>query len=358
MEEELLSLFTASQISQILNEINKLFNFSADIEISMEANPGTVSKASLLDYKNCGINRLSLGVQSLNNDSLVQIKRIHDRDTAISAMKNCQEIFDNFNVDIMHSLPNQTTNEAMQDLKDVIAFNPPHISWYQLTLEEGTAFFENNVQNLPNEDTIENTVLNGFELLENNGYEHYEVSAFAKNNQKCKHNTNYWRFGDYLAIGAGGHGKITTSQGIIRHARVEEPFKYISEVAESFKSKQDNLLNETNEFFKEFKSCYSQTHLNNLNDCLKKIKKKYQYLADLHVVSDDELPFEYFLNRLRLFEDFALNEFEKYTGLSLDLITDKLHLFETEGLITIDNGILHITHKGHLFVNTMLESFL
>jgi|SRR5574344_1011431 putative oxygen-independent coproporphyrinogen III oxidase len=310
------TLFQPQEINKLIQYCKHNFKFAENIEISMESNPATILSTSLHEYKEAGINRLSMGIQSLNDSSLKRLNRIHDRNVAIKAILTAKEIFSNFNLDLMHSLPGQSTAMAIQDLKEVIAYEPPHLSWYQLTLEANTPFGLSPPTEMPNETSIEETVIEGFRLLESSGYKHYEVSAFAKNNKECIHNRNYWMFGDYLAAGAGAHSKITTKDVIQRTARVESPLQYISSVPHN-------------------------THI-----------------SESKLINNDDVVFEYFLNRLRLFEALPLSEFTDYTGLPLSVITDKLDKFTRENLITISNGILNITHKGHLFVNHMLEDFL
>ncbi len=309
------TLFAPAYIAKIINFCKDNFTFSDQIEISMEANPATVLIDNLVSFKEAGINRLSVGVQSLHDASLQALGRVHNREMALRAIGEVQKVFANFNLDLMHSLPGQTTAMAMQDLQEVLSFNPPHLSWYQLTIEEDTPFYQHLPCNLPQEDTIEEIVLNGFELLQQHGYQHYEVSAFTKT-LPCVHNTNYWQFGDYLAAGAGAHAKITTDQGVWRTDRIPDPLMYMHKVTTA------------------------------------------QHLAHQRYVDAQELPFEYFLNRLRLFSDFNLQEFTDYTGLPSTVIADKLQKFKTENLITLDNKVVHMTHQGHLFLNHMLEDFL
>lgn len=311
------SLFKPALIKQIIDKLNSLYKITSETEISMEANPGTITKESLLGYKDAGINRLSLGIQSLNDKFLQTLHRIHSRDEALTAIANAEEIFNNFNIDLMHSLPGQTKKEALDDLKEAISLNPPHLSWYQLTLEEGTPFGDNPPKGLPDEDTITDIGIEGTEYITEHGYQHYEVSAFTRN-KPCRHNTNYWRFGDYLAAGPGAHSKITNETQITRTSRTEDPFLYIKSINQG----------------------------NN------------QYIHAERIVNKDELPFEYYLNRLRLFEAFPEEEFSEMTGLDNDVVVPQLKKFQTERLMNIKDGLISLTEKGHLFVNYMLEEFL
>lgn len=338
------SLFQTQDIEIILKTIYETLLVEYDAEISMEANPGTTNFASLKALKNIGINRLSLGVQSLNDKMLKSLGRIHDRATALTAIEDVANIFENYNIDLMHSLPKQNTTMALLDLEEVIKFSPPHISWYQLTIEPDSVFGCNEPDDLPSEDTIENTVLSGFKLLESKGYKHYEVSAFAKNNRTCRHNINYWRFGDYLALGAGAHSKLTLNDAVVRWARMSQPQKYIEFLTEPLQDSQP-----------AFDTCTSSLSLSHrvcslLGSC--------RWVEDAHVVPSDDLSFEYFLNRLRLFEGVPIREFTAYTGITLETVWDKIQHSIDNGLLLFANDELTITPKGHLFVNAMLEEFL
>lgn len=318
------SLFNPHQINKIISTLRSCFKFHKNIEISMEANPGTLDFEKLSMYKEAGLNRISIGVQSLNNKHLKTLNRIHSRDKALETISNVNKIFTNFNVDLMHSLPNQSSEEAILDLKDVLSITPPHLSWYQLTIEEGTPF-EKNTPLLPDDNIVENIYLEGYELLKKYGYNHYEVSAFARSGFKCIHNSNYWRFGDYLSFGAGAHSKLT-------------------------------IINNLN---KDNNKVIVRTHNEDTPNKFIELVNSNQPYYEVQTVNKDELPFEYFLNRLRLFEDFDLNEFTKYTSLDKQIALNKLENAINNGLITISsNNIVSITNKGHLFVNSILEDFL
>lgn len=323
------SLMPTNLIESLINTIKDNANLSINCEISMEANPKTVTQESLLKIKEAGINRLSMGIQSLNNSHLKTLQRIHDKDIALNNIIEVKKIFKNFNLDLMHSLPNQTTKEALDDLKQLIEIDPPHLSWYQLTIEEESNFAQ-NIPPLPSEETIENIYLEGYKLLENNGYKHYEVSAFAKENFNCFHNTNYWRFGDYLALGAGASSKLS------------------------------QILSNNNNNSNYSLTITRKTRLPNPLDYINALNNNSNYLSENRIVSNDELPFEYFLNRLRLFETFNLNEFSRYTGLNINTVMPQINNFVDEELLTFnrDNNLVTITPKGQLFVNYMLEQFL
>lgn len=312
------TLFSPRKIDQILNAVNKFFTISADAEISMEANPGTVSSDDIRNYREIGINRLSIGIQSLNDKFLKILHRIHTRKEAIKVAETVSKYYDNFNLDLMHSLPGQTYADAINDLKELISLNPRHISWYQLTIEEGTAYAE-SIPSLPDEDVIDSIYIEGYDLLKSSGYHHYEVSAFAQKEYQCKHNVNYWTFGDYLGAGAGAHSKLTINNKIRRQSRIENTCTYINNLLE----------NQPQEI----------------------------YLSN-EIIPEQNIPFEYFLNRLRLFTPLSINEYENYTGLSFNNIRYLFEKYSEDNLVTIEKDKITITEKGQLFINQMLEDFL
>lgn len=346
------SLFPPQELERLFEALNLKLNLAADCEISMEANPGTVDLTSLKGYKALGVNRISLGIQSLNDGELKRLKRIHNRATALKAINDVASIFNNFNLDLMHSLPGQTTEMALADLSAALAIKPPHLSWYQLTIEEDTAFGAQTPLDLPSEDTIENTVVQGFKMLEESSYKHYEVSAFAQPNHECRHNVNYWRFGDYLALGAGAHSKFTLPDGIVRTSRVASPKAYMDGILKDSApgvergSLQKSALDLVNTSAFNLASVWAGTsHVRT-------------WVEDCHVVPKEDLSFEYFLNRLRLFEAVPLAEFTAYTGLEMTKVMASLKKCVAEGLLNLEQDTLAITPKGHLFVNAMLEEFL
>lgn len=312
------TLFSPKKIDQILNAVNKFFTISADAEISMEANPGTVSSDDIRNYREIGINRLSIGIQSLNDKFLKILHRIHTRKEAIKVAEIVSKYYDNFNLDLMHSLPGQTYADAINDLKELISLNPRHISWYQLTIEEGTAYAE-SIPSLPDEDVIDSIYIEGYDLLKSSGYHHYEVSAFAQKEYQCKHNVNYWTFGDYLGAGAGAHSKLTINNKIRRQSRIENTCTYINNLLE----------NQPQEI----------------------------YLSN-EIIPEQNIAFEYFLNRLRLFTPLSINEYENYTGLSFNNIRYLFEKYSEDNLVTIEKDKITITEKGQLFINQMLEDFL
>lgn len=312
------TLLNPKQIESIMDAIVRNFCLSDSVEISMEANPGTVTENNIREYRRLGINRISLGVQSLNNDSLKRLCRIHNRNEAIIAAENIAKYFQNFNIDLMHSLPGQSLKDAILDLDEVIKLNPNHISWYQLTIEEDTPYAK-NIPPLPKEDIIDSIYLEGYDLLKQHSYVHYEVSAFAKKGFECKHNLNYWTFGDYLGAGSGAHSKITESNSIHRQSRIENTCEYIRSMNEN--------------------------RISNI------------YATDDHI-SNEDLTFEYFLNRLRLFSPIPIREYEDLTGLCFENIRHLFEKYEAEGLVSLLEDKIVISNKGQLFINQMLQDFI
>ena len=310
------SLFSEKAISDLLQGIERLIPFSNTIEITLEANPGTVEAERFIGYRAAGVNRISIGVQSLQQDKLKSLGRIHDANEAINAAKLAKTIgLNSFNMDLMHGLPAQSIDDALSDLKQVIALNPPHISWYQLTIEPNTQF-ASKPPILPADETLWQIQEQGHKLLSDAGYQQYEISGYARPGFQCQHNLNYWRFGDYLGIGCGAHGKITdlTSNKIMRTVKVKHPKGYMDLTR--------------------------------------------PYLFDSWHVEKDELPFEYFMNRLRLQETFNINEFVDLTGLPISEVHSNLNQAVNAGLMQQNEEIWHVTAKGHRFLNDLLQLFV
>ena len=222
------SLFQPSSFKKLIQHAERTFGFSKNVEITMEANPGTTEYHDFGEYLNAGINRVSFGIQSFNDDHLRSLGRIHNGNAAINAYNKARNAgVQNINIDLMHGLPNQSEEQAISDLLQAIELKPNHISWYQLTIEPNTAFY-NAPPQLPVEDTLATIMQTGFSTLAKNHYMQYEVSAFCLTGQQSKHNTNYWRFGDYIGIGAGAHGKISHPDlGLIRTQRSRQPNHYL-----------------------------------------------------------------------------------------------------------------------------------
>ena len=317
------SLFSAQGIAFLLSEIKHRIPFSPDIEITLEANPGTVEAERFLGYTQAGVNRISMGIQSFNDDKLRVLGRIHNALEAKSAVDfarilRSQDKLDSFNLDLMHGLPNQTVEQALDDLRQAIELAPPHLSWYQLTIEPNT-MFAYRPPTLPNDDELWDIFEQGHQLLTAAGYQQYETSAYAKPGFQCKHNLNYWRFGDYLAIGCGAHGKLSfadensaTVNEIIRYSKTKHPRGYL----------------------------------------------RGEYLYEQKNVAKSDRTFEFFMNRFRLLEPVPKAEFEQLTGLSQSTVKSQMIFALKQGYITENPESWQITEHGKLFLNELLELFL
>ena len=310
------SLFSAESIAYLLKEVEKRIAFEPNIEITLEANPGTAEAARFLGYAEGGVTRISMGIQSFEPEKLLKLGRIHDSQEAIQAVKFAQDSaksgLKSFNIDLMHGLPNQSVQQALADLETGIALNPPHLSWYQLTIEPNTMFYYRKPI-LPDDDALWEIFEQGHQLLTRAGYEQYETSAYAKKGFQCQHNLNYWRFGDYLAIGCGAHGKITFPTGeIYRFSKTKHPKGYM--------------------------------------------RGEYRYHQEQIELADR--PFEFFMNRFRLLEAVPKLEFEAYTGLNEKTVLPKMDWALTQNYITENASHWQITEHGKLFLNELLEAFL
>ena len=309
------SLISGSGITRLLESISTLVSFSDSIEITLEANPGTVEAKKFKAYRNAGINRLSLGMQSFNDKQLRFLKRIHSSQEAIAAFYTAKQAgFSNINIDLMHGLQNQTVETALGDLKTAIALAPTHISWYQLTIEPNTAFY-NQKPDLPAIDQLGDIQLAGIELLSNNQYHQYEVSAFGQQDRQSKHNLNYWSFGDYLGIGAGAHGKITQPENgkIIRYNKTRQPNHYLN--------------------------------------------PEKPFVAQQLTIDKEDLPLEFMMNALRLKDGVEKSFFSARTGLSTDVIEKNLSRLEEKGLMIDIKNYIRPSQKGFDFLNSLLEEF-
>lgn len=310
------SLFSPAAYDAIFSGLQNHLQFAPDIEITLEANPGTVEQEKFRGYRALGINRLSIGVQSFAPEKLQALGRIHGRDEALRAAEAASNAgFDNFNIDLMHGLPGQSLEEAVADVQQAIALSPTHISWYQLTIEPNTVFYRDPPV-LPADDTLWTIQEAGQELLAAKGYGQYEVSAYAKAGRECRHNRNYWEFGDYLALGAGAHGKVTRSDGVFRYNKTRLPRDYLAATASG------------------------------------------KFTAASGFVRDEELVFEFMLNALRLREGVPVELFSQRTGLPLLLIEERLGDLRTRGLFQAEKNRLACTASGFNYLNTVLEEFL
>ncbi|MEQ1525868.1 MAG: radical SAM family heme chaperone HemW [Gallionella sp.] len=309
------SLLSGESITEILRNVRMLLPLDINAEITLEANPGTVEASKFAAFRDAGVNRLSMGIQSFNDTHLQALGRIHSADEARRAIEIAQQYFDNFNLDLMYALPKQTLDEALQDVRTALTFAPNHLSCYHLTLEPNT-LFHRNPPPLPDDDSSSDMQQHIETLLAEQGYEHYETSAFAQPNRRAKHNVNYWKFGDYLGIGAGAHSKLSFPDKIIRQARYKQPQAYMQQVAKDAPIQTENQ------------------------------------------VTRDELPFEFMMNALRLNDGFDTTLFNERTSLSLLSIQRELNDAEQRGLLFRDHQRIAPTKLGQRFLNDLLEMFL
>jgi oxygen-independent coproporphyrinogen-3 oxidase len=315
------SVFSAEAIEQLLSGLRALLPMRPAMEITMEANPGTFEQQRFKAYRQAGINRLSIGIQSFNSQHLSALGRIHNGEEAAHAAEIAKNAgFDNFNLDLMFGLPQQTTQQALADLQQAIDCKATHISWYQLTLEANT-LFHHSPPVLPNDEALWDMQQQGQALLKQAGFEQYEVSAYASNHtatdKRCRHNMNYWQFGDYVGIGAGAHGKITAPDGSIqRYSKYRQPKQYMQQV-----------------------------HINNARSTEQLLKK-------------EDIPFEFMLNALRLKQGVASELFTQRTHLAFTEIEDKLKQVAQMGLITTDKQRIVTSSKGWDFLNDAIEGFI
>ena len=304
------SLFSGRAIGELLAGAARLLPLAPDAEITLEANPGTAEAGRFADYRAAGVNRLSIGVQSLDDASLRALGRIHDQTQALAAVDMARRAgFDNLNLDLMYGLPRQTPEAALADLEALIGLGPEHLSWYQLTLEPNT-LFHHDPPPLPDDDTLGEMMEAGLERLSGAGFVQYEVSAHARPGRQARHNLNYWRFGDYLGIGAGAHAKLTAADGTVRrYARPRHPRDYLADPVAPGSERR---------------------------------------------LSPEELPIEFFLNALRLSEGVPAALFEARTGLPLAVVADRLAEARARGLLAPDPERLRPTPLGQRFLNDLL----
>ncbi|MBE8596678.1 radical SAM family heme chaperone HemW [Xenorhabdus sp. BG5] len=307
------SLLSAEGMQRLLDGVRAALPLSPQAEITMEANPGTVEADRFSAYQQAGINRISIGVQSFGSDKLIRLGRIHGPEEAKRAAKLANGLgLRSFNLDLMHGLPNQTLKEALNDLRQAIELSPPHLSWYQLTIEPNTSF-GSRPPVLPDDDALWDIFSQGHQLLTEAGYQQYETSAYAKPGYQCQHNLNYWRFGDYLGIGCGAHGKISFADGrILRTVKTKHPRGYM----------------------------------------------QGRYLDQQNQVDNADRPFEFFMNRFRLLESMPRQDFSDFTGLPESVIRPQIDEALSKGYITESDTHWQITKHGKLFLNSLLELFL
>jgi putative oxygen-independent coproporphyrinogen III oxidase len=313
------SLFAPSSIDRLLSGLRARLPIEPDAEITLEANPGTAEAARFAGYRDAGVNRLSLGVQSFDDRMLAALGRIHDAGEARRAIEIGLRHFENLNLDLMYGLPGQSLAMARADIAEAVQHGPAHVSAYQLTIEPNTAFYRKRPE-LPEHDLCADMQLAVEEALAGAGYEHYETSAFARPGRRSRHNLNYWTFGDYLGLGAGAHGKISFAERVSRHARITQPREYLDAALGGVAGRGS--------------------------------------LAEERTVAPRELPFEFMLNALRLVEGFAVELFAARTGLLLGTAEPALASAERQGLIERDLRRIRPTERGRLFLNELLALFL
>jgi putative oxygen-independent coproporphyrinogen III oxidase len=316
------SVFSPEGIARLLASVHKRLNVAPTAEITLEANPGTLESGRFAGYRDAGVNRLSIGIQSFNASALQKLGRIHGREEAILAVEMARQAgFTNFNLDLMFGLPKQSISEAIDDLHTAFALQPPHLSWYQLTIEPHTLFYHQPPPDLPDDDLLWEMQSAGQAALAEAGYCHYEISAYAKSEYDCQHNLNYWQFGDYLGIGAGAHGKLSElNEGIIhRYSKQPRPQRYLETAATPAVVEQSRVL------------------------------------------SVAEVKLEFMMNALRLVKGFTSQQFTQVTGLNFPV--DDLALACQQGWIIMTpilNGqwLVCPTERGLCFLNEVLDLFV
>lgn len=312
------SLFSPEALDQLMIALRSRLILKPDIEVTLEANPGTVEQGKFKEFRALGINRLSIGIQSFNDDHLQRLGRIHNRKEAIRAAELAHDAgFDNFNLDLMFGLPQQSIEQALGDIHTAIDLQPGHISHYQLTIEPNTWFYSHPPA-LPDDDRIWAMQEQSQNALAGRGFQQYEISAYARDNRQCQHNRNYWHFGDYLGIGAGAHGKISdgAKQTIRRHWKVKHPQDYL------------------------------------------KIHDGHSVVAGEKNLRETDLILEFMMNALRLTEGIETGLFSRHTGLALDAITAPLHKAVDCGWVEVTDNHIKPTQQGQQFLNDLLELFL
>lgn len=312
------SLFSAKSIKRLLNAVQERFKLKDSAEVSLEANPGTLDLKNFSGYRKAGVNRISVGIQSFDDAKLKTLGRIHSAQTAWNSIKAIKEAgFENFNIDLMYALPHQTLQDAASDVEIAISLNPSHISYYQLTLEPNTHFY-NHPPLLPVDELTWKLQQQGVNLLSQNGYQQYEVSAFSKPGYSCLHNKNYWIFGDYIGIGAGAHQKVSDLSGgrVFRSDKPRNPQQYMNLVKSS--PSHDNM----------------------------------------HELSQDDIAFEFLMNALRLKKGFNLQQFKYHTGLQPDHLKQLINPLVDDGLLISKKDTISCSDQGYRFLDNILQTLL
>jgi putative oxygen-independent coproporphyrinogen III oxidase len=311
------SLFSAAAMGRLLAAVHERLNLANDIEITLEANPGTLEAGRFAGYRAVGVNRLSIGVQSFDNERLAGLGRIHNADEARAAVRAAAAAgFDNINIDLMYGLPGQEPSGVLRDIEEALSLAPSHLSWYQLTIEPNTVFYS-RMPSLPEEDAVLAMQEQGQQLLWQGGFQRYEVSAWSLPGREAGHNTNYWEFGDYLGLGAGAHSKLTDTDvfRVERSARHKIPSRYLETAGST------------------------------------------EAVTGRRVLCEGDLILEFMMNALRLQRGFHARLFEARTGLTLDRVRDKLGRAVQLGLLSMEGEVIRPTVRGTQFLNNLLQLF-
>lgn len=310
------SLFSASSIDRLLAEIRARMNLAPAAEITLEANPGTFEKDRFKGFRDAGVNRLSIGVQSFDDQQLKRLGRVHSSQQAMAAIDEARTCFDTFNIDLMYALPGQSLSALQRDLDTALSFAPPHLSLYHLTIEPNTVFASDTPADLPDDDTVSDMMDLLLDRTREAGVHRYEISAYARAGHQCMHNLNYWQYGDYLGIGAGAHSKLSFHDRIERQIRWREPATYMRQAMQG------------------------------------------QPVSNTQLVEPDARPFEFMLNALRLVDGVTTQDFTERTGLSLHRIQRQLDLAQARELLVVDHQRIRPTSRGLDFLSDLQAIFL
>lgn len=310
------SLLSAHALDRMMMILRNLFNLAPNTEVTMEANPGTVESSRFMDYAASGVTRLSLGIQSFDDDSLQRLGRIHNSDQAKQAIDMAQKAFQRVNLDLMYALPYQTLASCQQDIQTALSFGTEHLSLYNLTMEPNTVFAKYPPEGLPDDDLAGDLQDLLIEMTAQAGFEQYEVSAYARHQAYCQHNLNYWEFGDYIGVGPGAHGKISSHNQIVRTARLKNPESWMQKVMTG------------------------------------------EHIAETRQLSVQELPFEFMLNALRLRQGVPTHYFSEHCGVNLSVMTPMIEQAVAKGLLDENPSRLQATELGWRYLNDLQALFL
>jgi oxygen-independent coproporphyrinogen-3 oxidase len=343
------SLLSPQALAQLLDGINVKVALDKNIEITLEANPGTFDHEKIKAFRQIGINRLSIGIQSFQNEQLKILGRIHTGEKACDAIRAAQKAgFENINLDLMHGLPNQTVEDALVDLHEAVSFSPTHLSWYQLTIEPETPFGKAS-PTLPEESVLEEIQRRGHDYLIQQDYEHYEISAYCRPKNECQHNLNYWQFGDYLGIGASAHGKMTIDNKIVRTEKIKDPLSYLEAIRGSSQIVMANARHQRGG---------EDVFLRNGSPTSSRLRLSFdENILSPTVLSTDEIPLEFMMNALRLVKGFPTTLFEARTGLHLSSCEHALVQAVKEQWLNHSDQWIQPTSLGLRFLNDVIALF-